>query len=464
MFVGRESELSMLEKLYAEEKFQFPVFYGRRRVGKTSLIIEFIKGKKALYYVATEQNSKANLDAFSEKVLELYPEGAAYIDAFKDWRSAFEYIVAQAKGEKVIVAIDEYPYIAQADRSVSSVLQAVIDAKMLGSKIFLILCGSSMSFMENQVLGYKSPLYGRRTAQFKVSPFDYYESGMFFENCSFDEKIAAYATVGGIPQYLSILSEGGVLNESIVNNLFTRTGHLFEEPSSILKQELREPAIYNSIIAAIAQGATRLNGISTKTGEETNKCGKYLRSLMELRIVEKQLPVTGDSQRNGIYRLCDNLFRFWYRHVLPNMALIESGNGRQAFEKRVAPVINGYIGGVFEECAIAYIWRLAGKNQLPILIHDAGRWWGNNPVDRREEEIDLVAVSDNAAIFGECKWKNEPVGVGELRKLMEKSQLLKQYSEKHYMLFSKSGFTEGLAAEANKLGMVKLVTPEMLFE
>ncbi|GHU48991.1 ATPase AAA [Clostridia bacterium] len=463
MFIGRESELQTLEKLYAEDKFQFPVFYGRRRVGKTSLITEFLKGKRNIYYVAAEQNNKAALEAFSEKVFETYPEGKAYMDTFKDWRSAFEYIVMQAKNEKIIVAIDEYPYIAQADKSISSVLQAVIDTKMLNSKIFLILCGSSMSFMENQVLGYKSPLYGRRTAQFKVMPFDYFVSGKFFDGYSPEEKILAYSIVGGIPQYLRILSDGGTLNESIVDNLFSRMGHLFEEPSSILKQELREPAVYNSIIAAIAQGATRLNEIATKTGEGTNKCGKYLKSLFELRIVEKQLPITGDCQRNGIYRLCDNLFRFWYKYVLPNMAMIETGNGKLAFQTRVLPTINEYVGGIFEECAISYIWLCVGIGRLPIQIQNVGRWWGNNPAEKREEEIDLVAVGDNAAIFGECKWRNEPQGVGVLNDLTERSRLLKKYKERHYMIFSKSGFTEGLIAEANRRGNVALVTPDDMF-
>ena len=463
MFYGRESDLLALERLYAGDKFQFPIFYGRRRVGKTSLITEFLRGKKSIYYAATEQNKKAALEGFSEKVFEVYPEGKPYVDAFRDWRSAFEYIVSQAKNERIIVAIDEYPYLVQADISISSVLQAVIDTKMLNSRIFLILCGSSMSFMENQVLGYKSPLYGRRTAQFKVKPFDYYESGRFFQNCSPEEKITAYSIAGGIPQYLQILSEGGSLHESIVDNLFTVTGHLFEEPSSILKQELREPAVYNSIIAAIAQGSTKLNEIATKTGEETNKCGKYLKSLFDLRIVEKQLPITEDSQRSGIYKLSDNLFRFWYKYVLPCMAMIESGNGESAFKMRVLPTINEYIGGIFEECAISYIWRCAGFDLLPIDVHNVGRWWGNDPVAKRQRELDFVAVGDNAAIFGECKWRNEPQGLAVLADLVDKSQLLKKFKEKHYMIFSKSGFTGGLLAEAKKLGNIRLLTPDDMF-
>ena len=463
MFIGRETDILALERLYADDRFQFPVFYGRRRVGKTSLITEFLKGKKNIYYIATEQNNKAALEGFTDKVFETYPEGRPYMDSFKDWRSAFEYIVSQAKNERIIVAIDEYPYLAQADRSISSVLQAVIDAKMLGSRIFLILCGSSMSFMENQVLGYKSPLYGRRTAQFKVKPFDYYTSGKFFDGCSSNEKIVAYSVAGGIPQYLRILSEGGTLFESIAYNLFTQTGHLFEEPSSILKQELREPAVYNSIIAAIAQGSTKLNEIATKTGEDTNKCGKYLNSLFDLRIVEKLLPLAEDSQRNGIYRLCDNLFRFLYKFVLPYMALIETGNGELAFKTRVLPVINEYVGGIFEECAISYIWRCVGADILPINIQNVGRWWGNDPIEKRQRDIDLVAIGDNAAIFGECKWRNEPQGVGVLTDLVEKSQILTKYKEKHYMIFSKSGFTKGLLDEAEKLGNIRLITPDMMF-
>ena len=464
MFIGRETELQMLKKLYAEDKFQFPVIYGRRRIGKTSLINEFIKDKKSIFYVATEQNNKAALESFTEKIFEVYPEAASYIDAFKDWRSAFEYIAAQAKGERIIVAIDEYPYIAQGDKSVSSVLQAVIDTQMLNSRIFLILCGSSMSFMENQILGYQSPLYGRRTSQFKIKPFDYFDSGCFFCGSTPEEKITAYSIAGGIPLYLRVISESGPLYESIIENLFNQIGRLFEEPSSILKQELREPYVYNSIIAAIAQGATKLNEIATKTGEDTNKCGKYLKSLLELKIVDKQLPITENTERNGIYRLCDNLFRFWYKFVLPCMAMIESGNGRLAFETRVKPKLNEYVSGIFEECAASYIWRNLSANLLPIQIQNAGRWWGNNPAEKRQEEIDIVAVGDNAAIFCECKWRNEAQGISVLNKLIEKSLLLKQFREKHYMIFSKSGFSEALIYEAKKLGNVSLITLDMLFD
>ena len=320
-----------------------------------------------------------------------------------------------------------------------------------------------MSFMENQILGYKSPLYGRRTAQIKVKPFDYFDSGRFFNQSSPEEKITAYAVAGGIPQYLRIISEGGPLYDSIIGNLFDRMGHLYEEPSSILKQELREPYVYNSIIAAIAQGATKLNEIAAKTGEDANKCGRYLKSLFDLRIAEKQAPVTGNTERNGIYRLSDNLFRFWYKYVFPCMSMIESGAGRQAFETRVEPTINEYVGNVFEECAAAYIWRCMKANLLPIQIHNAGRWWGSNAAEKRQEEIDIVAYGDNAAIFCECKWRNEVQGIGVLNKLMEKSLLLKQFSEKYYMIFSKSGFTEALRNEAERLGNVSLITPDMMF-
>jgi len=464
MFIAREDELDALERLYAGDKFQFVVIYGRRRVGKTSLINEFVKHKKHIFYVAVEQNNKAALENFSEKVFEIYPEAQSYIESFKDWRAAFEYFAAQANGERVILAIDEYPYLAGGDASISSVLQAVIDTRMLNSRVFLILCGSSMSFMENQILGYQSPLYGRRTAQIKVKPFDYFDSGYFFSRSAPEEKITAYAVVGGIPQYLRIISEGGLLDDSIIYNLFDRVGHLFEEPASILKQELREPYVYNSIISAIAQGATKLNEIALKTGEETNKCGRYLKSLFDLKIVEKQAPITENTERNGIYRLTDNLFRFWYKYVLPCMSMIESGNGRLAFETRVKPAMSEYVGGVFEECAAAYIWRCLKADRLPIQIHDAGRWWGNNAAEKRQEEIDIVAAGDGAAIFGECKWRNEAQGIGVLHKLIERSLLLKQFKEKHYMIFSKSGFTEALRREAEQMGNVALVTPDMMFE
>ncbi|HEY5561196.1 MAG TPA: ATP-binding protein [Clostridiaceae bacterium] len=463
MFIGRGNELGELNRLYYKDSFEMAVIYGRRRVGKTSLINEFCKDKLNIFYVAIEQNNKGALESFSEKVLEILPEASSFIDVFISWEKAFEYIANQSKNQRIILAIDEYPYIATGDQSISSVLQKIIDTKFLSSKLFLILCGSSMSFMENQVLGYKSPLYGRRTAQFKIEPFDYIDSRKFFPQYSLEEQVIAYGVVGGIPQYLSNLSKESNLIDGIYYNYFRKDGHLFEETSSILKQELREPAMYNSIITAVAYGASRLNEIATKTGEESKKCSKYLSTLIDLHIVRKEYPVGVEVSRSGIYSLCDNMFKFWYKFIPENMTNIEAGMGKIIIDKKVIPQLSDYIGRIFEEICIQYMIRRNKTLSLSIMFDMIGRWWGNNPIKKMQEEIDILAKSGNMAIFGECKWRNELLGVSVLNSLIEKSGVLTQYEDKYYILFSKSGFTIELLDIVATMDNVELVDLNRLY-
>ena len=464
MFIGRKNELEELNRLYNKDSFEMAVIYGRRRVGKTYLINEFCKNKLKILYVAIEQNDKGALENFSEKVLEILPEAGSFIDVFPNWEKAFDYIADHAKDKRIILAIDEYPYIAAGNPSISSVLQKVIDTKFLNTKLFLILCGSSMSFMENQVLGYKSPLYGRRTAQFKIEPFDYIDSGKFFPQYSKDEQLKAYGIVGGVPQYLSNLAKEGNLTDSIYYNYFRKDGHLFEEPSSILKQELREPAVYNSIIKAVASGASKINEIATKTGEESKKCSKYLSTLIDLHIVKKEYPVGLESGRNGIYGLRDNMFKFWYRFVPENITNIEADMGQIIIDKKVNPQMTEYMGRIFEEICIQYMIRRNKKLSLFIMFDKIGRWWGNNPIKKRQEEIDILAKSGNKAIFGECKWRNELIGINVLDSLIDKSKFFNQFEDKYYILFPRSGFTKELMNAAAHMNNVELLEINKLFE
>ena len=245
MFVGRHQELKKLNSMYESGQFEFAVIYGRRRVGKTTLIKEFCKGKKAIYFIAREANDIINIENFSSDVFSVTSKESQGNVYFSNWEKAFEYIYNISQNERVILVIDEYPYLAQSSRAISSIVQAHIDMKLKDSKLFLILCGSSMSFMEYQVLGYKSPLYGRRTAQFKIKPFTYYESALLLEGFTIEEQAILYGVTGGIPEYLSRVRLNMSLKENIENLFLSESGHLFEEPVNLLQQELREPATYN---------------------------------------------------------------------------------------------------------------------------------------------------------------------------------------------------------------------------
>ena len=448
MFIGRQNELYELNKLYDKSGFKFVVIYGRRRVGKTSLITEFIKDKDSIFYIAIERNDSAALKDFSTKVLNRFPSAVSIIESFASWDKAFLYIAEQAKRERIVLAIDEYPYIAAGNPSISSILQKYIDTDFRSSNIFLILCGSSMSFMENQILGYASPLYGRRSAQFKINPFDYYDAGLFFETKSPEDKMLAYAVCGGIPQYLAALAEYDAIIDGIYECFFKKSGIMYEEPENLLKQELREPAIYNTLITSIANGASKLNEIATKSGEESKKTSKYLKSLLNLHIIQKEHPYSSKLERNGVYKLQDNMFRFWYRYIPQNVTNIESGLGRQVIENRVLHDLPGYIGRIYEDACREFMLRKNGTQVLPFLFDGIGRWWGTSPISKEQEEIDILADSNNKAIFGECKWSTSKIELNTLLNLQRKSTMFKRYDEQKYILFSKTGFNSEIIKQS----------------
>ena len=458
MFIGRDAELGKLGEMYRSDRFECAIIYGRRRVGKTTLIKEFIRDKKAVYFAAREADGMLNLNGFSNDVYSATAKELAKNAFFSDWERAFDYIYQISKDSRIVLAIDEYPFLAGGYRPISSILQAHIDAQFEDSKLFLILCGSSMSFMENQVLGYKSPLYGRRTAQFKIMPFSFFEALPFFEQFpKKEDKAVLYGITGGIPEYMSKINKTKSLSENIIDLFLATSGTMFEEPSNLLKQELREPSTYNGIIEAIAGGASRLNEISTKCGLENNKCAKYLKSLMSLGIVKKELPITDTSSKKSIYHLDDLMFRFWYRFVFPNMSAIVSGLGGALFDSEISEELPAYMGLVFEEICKQYLMEEARKNALPFLPGRVGRWWGNNPREKRQEEIDILAYRKDSALFCECKWTNAPVDIDVLSALVSKEGLF-HYNRTWFWLFSKSGFTDRIIAEADKRKNVRLVS------
>jgi len=464
-FYGRENELKELNGFYRKSGFKFIVVYGRRRVGKSTVIQRFIdKGKKPnISFMSLEQNNKLNLEAFSEAILARYGAAKNYLSSFDSWEKAFEYIAGQAGSRKLVLFIDEYPYLANANKAISSILQKCADSVFKATNIMLILCGSSMSFMENQVLGAKSPLYGRRDGQFKIEPFDYYESAGFFESYSNEDKAIAYGVAGGIPLYLNKLKTSGTVEEGIKNEFLKKNGTLYEEPRNLLLQELREPAVYNAIIKSIAGGATKANDIAAKAGEESKKVSKYLSTLIALHLVKKELPAMNTQERNGLYRLSDNMFRFWYRFIMDNSMNIESGMADHVYKEKILPQLPEYMGFIFEDICIQYMKRQNKAFALPLVFDSIGRWWGNNPLEKREEEIDLLALSGKTAIFGECKWKGA-VSTDVLNELRRKTEMFKQFDKKYFFLFSKGGFSGGLKTIAAQDKSIRLITLDEIYK
>lgn len=456
MFIGRERELSALEKLYNSDKFEFAVIYGRRRVGKTALINEFIKNKKAIYFMGIEINSKQNLENFSKVIME-FTNGTDIDNSFSSFQAALEYVFMLSQKERIVLAIDEYPYVARSTKSLASTLQLLIDKYKETSKLMLILCGSSMSYMTDNVLAYKSPLYGRRTAQLKILPFDFRETCQYLNSYSDEDKALLYGIFGGTPQYLIHINTSLSIKENIVNLFLNPISFLFEEPENLLKQEVREPASYTSVISTIAAGATRMSEISAKTGENTNLCTTYIKNLINFGLIKKETPYGEKESRKTIYSLEDNMFRFWYRFVQPNASLIVR-DATEIVYKKIEDALSDYMGQVFEEICKQYLWQLLLSGKSPVEFHSMGRWWGNDPIEKKQTEIDIMAEQDkNTALFGECKWTNEKVDTGVLETLIKRSQLF-PYTNTHLYLFSKSGFTQGCEKKASEYPNVYLIS------
>ena len=456
MFIGRERELASLEQLYYSDKFEFVVLYGRRRVGKTALINHFINGKNAIFFMGVESNAKQNLENLSNSIME-YVSGIDAETSFASFQVALETVFRLSEKERIILAIDEYPYVARASKSLASTLQLLIDKYKDCSRLMLILCGSSMSYMEDHVLAYKAPLYGRRTSQIKLRPFDFEETCRYFGHFNAEEKALAYGIMGGTPQYLLQIDDRLSIEENIKKTYLNPTSALFEEPVNLLKQEVREPAIYTAIITAIATGASRMSEISSKVSEDTNVCSTYLKNLVALGIVQKETPYGEKTSKKSIYSINDNMFRFWYRFVPENSSMIARGAADLVF-KRIEPHLATYMGKVFEEICKQYLWKLLLTNKSPIEFTSLGRWWGNDPGRKCQAEIDIMGEQDkNTALFAECKWTAEKVDLAVLETLIERSKLF-PYKNTRFFLFSKSGFTKGCADMATKLGNVSLVT------
>lgn len=462
MFYCREKELFELNKRYNNGKFECVVVYGRRRVGKTALLGEFCKDKPTVFFSALNATAQENLEALSKAIYEKNHPDVATAPVYHSFDDAFAEITRMAKDERIVFVIDEYPYLAKADKSISSRLQHIIDRVWQDSQVYLILCGSSMSFMEYQVLGYESPLYGRRTAQFKIQSLTYRETTVFNPNLSDEENALVYGITGGVPHYINKLNVNGDVDEALLDNLFNNASYLFEEPENLLKQELREPAIYNSIISAIAGGASHANEISTKVGIESAVCAKYLKILLDLGILKKETPITEKAGKKTIYNIGDNFFRFWYRFVPQNTSAISSGRMPKIYEQSVKKYIPEYMGLVFEQMCRDYLLRY--DENLPIMLSEVGQWWGTDPKARKEVQIDIVGtpVEGDEYIIGSCKYKNEQIGIDELELLKHYASVFGKGSKYHYYIFSKSGFTKGLEEHAKEEG-IKLLTLDDIY-
>lgn len=445
MFIGRKDELAFLQKQATRQQASLVVLYGRRRVGKTELLRHFCQDRQAIFFTCTEVPDAVQLRHFSQAILKTGIPASRYIDSFSEWESAFMALLEVPFSGRKLIVIDEFPYMARANAAIPSILQKVWDTSLRNQDIMLVLCGSSMSFMEKEILSEKNPLYGRATGILNIREMGFYDAIQFVPDYSPEDRIATYAIVGGIPHYLKQFDPSLPLSENVINSILTRGSILYSEVEFLLRQELRETATYNTIIEAIALGNTKLNDIHTRTQIERTKLPAYLRNLIDLGIIHREFPIgTSIKERakshRGLYQLSTAYFRFWYHFVFPNISALEMGDAPGIWKNDVLPQLNAYISTAFEGICREYLMRRNIAGKLPFRFVDIGRFWTNTT------EIDLVAFDRmrHHFLLGECKYRNAPVGQDILDALMEKAKAVSPRHPDTVLLFSKHGFTETL--------------------
>ena len=449
MFVNRLSELDLLEKRFVSGKAEFFVLYGRRRVGKTELLARFCEGKRAVFFVSDLGSEISLRTTLSSAINAIIFGPGQMVDAvYSSWEALFQALGQAAQKERLVVVLDEFPYMVTAHPPLASILQKSWDQTLKNSQIMLILCGSYIGMMEETVLGYQAPLYGRRTAQYLLEPLQFKDARLFYPSFPNEDQIRAYAVYGGTPAYLHTIDPNKTLNENIQDNILTRGSYLYDEVRFILQQELREPRNYFAILQAIAAGKTRLNEIKQATG--LDGATAYLDTLQQLHLIERLVPVTEtqpQKSRRGIYRLKDNYLRFWFRYVHPNRSQLERGGTYPILENQVLPEIDHFSSLAFEEICQQYFWQNGLSEKLSFLPDNIGRWWSAN------EEIDLVVVGEKDAVLVECKWSSQPIGTNILADLERKASVVQQELGERkiqFALCSRSGFTPQLIESLTK--------------
>lgn len=465
-FIGRKQELHALESLYNKEGFQMMVLYGRRRVGKSTLLQKFIEGKKTVFYTAVRSSSQRNLKLMGDYALEaLAPDMKG--THFSSYEHFFHWIGEKAEPERIVFIIDEFPYLVEQDKSLLSILQKHIDLEWLAGRMFLILSGSSISFMEDEVLSGKSPLFGRRTSQLKLKAFDYMDAAKFVPNYSAEEKAIVYGVTGGIAKYLAMFDDTASLDDNLKQLFFMNTGYLYEEPNNLLTQEFKNVPLYNAIIEAVAAGRSKIATISDLTHMDPTKVSHAASNLVATGILRKDYAITDENNKRKVqYVLSDNMFRFWYQFVSDGVGMIDFGRGTIYYDNVVKKRLSSYMGGVFEDMCRHYTMHLGTSGRLKCLTTKVGRWWGNNPAKREETDIDVVGIDSisKQAVIGECKFKNELLDKAIFEQLKERRMLLdKKYTVVQYLLFSKTGFSEWLLQNAEKES-IQLVSLQDMYD
>ena len=447
--INREAERDWLSSHLRDEDRQVLVLFGRRRVGKTTLVTHVLDhlDVPSVYYLCDQRGTVRNARALAERCAEAFDDVPPAVDGFAD---VFRYLVTRVDGS-FVVALDEFSYLVETDESIPSVFQTIVDEVLDDTDISLVLLGSSISMMEEGVLSYESPLYGRRTGQWRLEPMTIGDAAGFLPNYDPTALVRAYSVVGGIPAYLEQFDDDQDLSTNIERHVLSKGAFLYEEPEFLLRQELREPATYMAILEAIANGATRVTEIANEIGKNASGISRYLQNLTRLALVERETPVT-DPDGRGVYRLTDHFLRFWFRYVSPNRSTLEQGHTAPV-RRSIAETFSTHVSWTFEDVCR----QVARTPDFPVTCSRIGRWWYD------ELEVDVVGVNDHTEtlLLGECKWTTDPVGgdlLADLESLEPEVRWRGADRSVAYVLFAKSGFTTELRKSTRDRDDVSLFT------
>lgn len=455
-FLGREKEILVLEKEYARDG-GFVVIYGRRRIGKTTLIKQFIKSKTAFYFLATKEVESQSMKRFAGVIARTTGNSVLQKAAFSDWLDLFQAVADYKPNEKKVLVIDEFPYLVKVNDSFPSILQNAWDEILKDSNVMLILCGSLISMMKKHALSYESPLYGRRTAQMRIAPLPFttvYEN----QKLSFEEAAEQYSITGGVPKYMEFFSDGQPLYEQIKENVLSKNGFLYEEPNFLLTDEVQVPTNYFSIIKVIADGNHKLGTIAEILGLETSALTPYLKTLSELGFIEKQVPVTeknAEKTRKGLYFISDNFLRFWFRYVYPYKGELELDNTQISLDELDKDFKEKFVAFAYDDICKEIFARLCSDKAIDFTPSKIGSYWLNDKSGNTQIDVMAVDTVNKRLFAGECKYHNQPIDADvyfELVKKVDNSSEIKSAFKGYtviYGVFSKSGFTSRMTDISN---------------
>ena len=462
-FVNRFDEMKLLEEEYSKNTASFTVIYGRRRVGKTSLTSEFLKGKPyAVYYMATREGEIINKDNFKKQI-------AAFIDnplleqADVEWLDIFKQLVDFKPRARKIIVIDEFQYIGMSNPAFPSVFQKAWDTMLSKHNVMLIICGSLLNMMESQVLSYNSPLYGRRTSQIKLKQIDFRFYRAFFPTMPFADMVMFYSVTGGVPKYIETVMGSKNIYKAIENKVLSKQSYLYEEPHFLLSQEVKETGSYFSILRVIALGNRKLGNIAAAIGKSPTDLTKPLGTLIDLDLVEREVPITEaapNKSKKGLYKIKDNFISFWFKYVYVHLASLERGETGYVMEQIKKSFIDNHVSFVYEDVAREKMWELNSQDTWDFRFNKLGRYWDSST------EVDIVAIDSVSKniIMGECKFSINKKGHGVLNDLKKKEQTILREVPKgkivSYVIFSRAGFTNELMQLAKADKSIVLVSSQ----